>query len=116
MSRMFLQNIDDTLVQNLRSASRGIKTIGSKVDSVLNNPITQFASVASPVYGVPTYAGLTVGNKIFKSVGAVSDGLAGIIDRRSYHKKDSTAKVLNNVLERVPNTVREVAGTGIKFV
>ena len=116
MSRIFLEHLDDALVNRLRTTSRGIKTIGSTVDSVLNNPITQLASVSSPVYGVPTYAGLTVGNKIFKSVGAVSDGLAGLIDRHSYHKKDSTKKVLNNVLERVSNTVRDVAGTGIKFV
>jgi hypothetical protein len=118
MSRIYLEQIDDSIVNTLRNVAGGIKKVSSRVDSVLNSPVSKFASVAQPEYGIPLYATATFGNQLLKSAGIVSDGLAGLADRKNYKKKDSNTvgKVVSNVLERVSNTAKEVAGTGLKFV
>ena len=115
MSKIFFEQFDDGLVHTLKSTGRGIHTIGSRIDSILNSPITQLASVSNPEFGIPIYAGLKAGNSILKGVGAVSNGLSDIFDRKRYDKQNAQ-KVVKNVLERVGKTVVDVIDSGIKFV
>lgn len=116
MSRLFYEQIDDKLVNVLHNASSQIKRVSSGFDKVLTSPLTQFASLSQPEIGVPLYTGALLGNKIFKSVGIVSEGLADIVDRKAYKKKDSTQKTVGNILEKVSNTAKELESAGINFV
>jgi hypothetical protein len=116
MSRLFYEQLDDKLVNVLHNASGQIKRVSSGFDKVLGSPITQFASITQPEFGVPLYGAALLGNKIFKSIGIVSDGLADIVDRKSYKKADSTQKTVGNVLEKVSNTAKELQDAGINFV
>ena len=98
------------------NASGQIKRVSSGFDKVLGSPLIQFASISQPEIGIPLYTGALLGNKLFKSVGIVSDGLASIVDRNSYKKTDSTQKTVGNVLEKVSNTAKELQNAGINFV